>query len=210
MKRLAIIGASDLGEMIAYHAQNTGTYEVVGFFDDYKAPGTMVSNCFVIAGLSEIVPAYRTGIFDLLMVGIGYKHMSFRKQIFEDLSELIPFANLIHPTAYVDNSACMGTGVFILPGCVVDKHVILGNNVLLNSGAVVAHDTSIGDHCFLAPSSSIAGKVNIDECCIVGINATIIDNVSIVSNVQIGAASVVLKSIYESGVYVGTPLRKIR
>ena len=39
MKKLALIGAGDLGQQIAWHAKQDGHYEVVGFFDDYATVG---------------------------------------------------------------------------------------------------------------------------------------------------------------------------
>ena len=56
----------------------------------------------------------------------------------------------------------------------------------------------------------MAGFVTIEEQCVLGINSTIIDNINIISNTQIGAGSLVIKSIEKKGLYVGNPLRFIR
>ena len=34
--RLAIIGSSDLGQLIAYHAKQSCNYDVVGYYDDFN------------------------------------------------------------------------------------------------------------------------------------------------------------------------------
>jgi len=43
----------------------------------------------------------------------------------------------------------------------------------------------------------------------IGVGSTIIQGISIISNVLLGAGSIVYKDITASGVYVGNPLRKI-
>ena len=139
------------------------------------------------------------------MIGIGYKHMSFRKQIFNQFLNRIPFANIIHASSFVDPSVKIGSGVFILPGCVLDQNVEIGNNVLLNTSVSISHDTSIGDHCFLSPRVAVAGKVLINDSCIVGINSTIIDHITIVSKTQIAGGAVVIENIIEPGLYAGIP-----
>ena len=81
---------------------------------------------------------------------------------------------------------------------------------MLNVGVVVAHDTEIGRNTFLSPAVAIAGFVKIGSACIVGLNASVIDNVHIQSGTQIGAGTVVIRSIEKSGLYVGNPARFVR
>lgn len=210
MKKLAIIGAGDLGQLIAHHAVNDSHYNVVGFFDDTKSKGELIEGTEVLGGLNEIEKLYQSTTFDVLMIGIGYNHMNFRKKIFEQFQKTIPFATIIHSSCYVDSSCTIGDGVFLLPGCVLDKHVIIGDNVLLNTGCTIAHDTTIRNHCFLSPSVKIAGKTIVEECCVIGINSTIIDNITISKNIKTGGGSVVINNLTESGLYVGIPAKLIK
>jgi len=205
MKRLAIIGSGDLGEMIAYHSINDKHYEIAGFYDDYLDKGTIIHGYKVLGMTEMLLEDFNQGLFDTVIIGIGYKFMKFRKKIFEKYYGKIPFGNVIHTSAYVDTSVKIGTGVFILPGCVIDKHVMIGNNVLINTAAVVAHDSVINDHCFISPAASIAGKTIIMESCIIGINATIIDNLTIGPNIQVAGGSVVINNLSVTGLYAGVP-----
>lgn len=205
MKRIAIIGGGDLGRLIAHHAPVCGDFSIAGFFDDYASPGSLISGFPVIGTLESITAQYESQNFDALMVGIGYNHMAFRKAIFEKFHSRIPFARLVHPSAYVDPSAKLGDGIFILPGSTVDTHVVLGDNVLLNTGVVIAHDSIIGAHSFCGPAVAIAGKTYIGACCILGINATIIDHLEICSGTRIAAGAVVNQSIDQPGMYAGVP-----
>jgi sugar O-acyltransferase (sialic acid O-acetyltransferase NeuD family) len=203
--RLAIIGAGDLGQLIAHHAPNCGPYRVAGFYDDFAKSGSVIKEWEVLGSLSEIESGFKSGAFDQLMVAIGYNHMRFRKETFDRFLPVIPFARLIHQNAYVDSSVKVGAGCFVLPGCTVDAHAVLGDNVLLNTGSVIAHDTTVGSHTFCAPAVAVAGKTTIGNCCIIGLNSTVIDNLTICDFTRIAAGAVVNQSITIAGMYAGVP-----
>ena len=42
MKKLALLGAGDLGDQIMEYVKETGMYEIVGFFDDNEALGNLL------------------------------------------------------------------------------------------------------------------------------------------------------------------------
>jgi sugar O-acyltransferase (sialic acid O-acetyltransferase NeuD family) len=207
MKRLAIIGAGDLGQLIAYHALADNHFLIAGFFDDTLPIGKKVGDQEILGQIKDVTESYASGKFDYLIVGIGYKHMLFRKNIYNELKKTIPFGKVIHSSCYIDKSSKIGNGSFLLPGCVIDKGVIIGENVLLNTGCIIAHDTTIGNHCFLSPAVKIAGKTEINECCNIGINSTIIDNLVINSNIQTGGGAVVINNLTEVGLYLGVPAK---
>jgi sugar O-acyltransferase (sialic acid O-acetyltransferase NeuD family) len=208
--KIAIIGSGDLGQLIAHHARLTGKFEVVGFFDDFVQPGTMRGDTPVLAGSSEVIEFFKNGIFDELLIAIGYKHFDARKSFFHRFRTEIPFGTVIHPSAIVDPSCKIGSGSVVLSGCILDQNVKIGENVLLNTGVMVAHDSEVGDHSFLAPRCNIAGFVHIGQKNFIGIGANIIDNVTTAEGVQIGGGALVHKSIEDDGLYVGVPARKIK
>jgi sugar O-acyltransferase (sialic acid O-acetyltransferase NeuD family) len=212
--RVAIIGSGDLAEQIAYHAEQDGGMEIIGFFDDFLEQGAIITKTTkaykILGGVEAIVPLYKKGIFDCLLVGIGYKHLAFRKAIFERFKGKVPFANFIHSSCYVDPSCQLGEGVVLFPACTLDYGVTLGDNVLLNTGCTIAHDTTIGRHTFLSPRVALAGFVTIGACCNIGINTTVIDNICIEDEVQTGGGAVVIKNLPQRGLYVGNPARFVR
>ena len=210
MKRLAIVGSGDLGQLIAYHAISDRHYEVAGFFDDIRSREELVNGLPVMGTLADVQHCYREKKYDALMVAIGYKHFAARRKIFETLLQEIPIGTIIHSSSFVDPSCTLGRGVFILPGCVLDRNVSIGDNVLLNTGCVIAHDSSVDAHTFLSPAVAVAGFVRIGKCCNIGINTTIIDNISICDETQTGGGTVVIEDIDKRGLYVGNPARFIR
>lgn len=210
MTRVAIIGSNDLGQLIAHHSASV-SWTVAGFFDNRKPVGSQIEHYgAVIGAVDDVTESHRKGVFDLLMVGVGYTQFAFRKSVFERFKGAVPFGRLIHPSAYIDASAVVGEGAFVLPGCIVDAGVVLGNNVLLNTGAKIAHHTNIGDHSFLAPGVTVAGKVFIGECCFLGVGANIADHVTIVPETLVGGGALVVKDIPESGTYIGVPAKRAK
>ena len=210
MKHIAIIGSGHLGQQIAYYINQDTNDKVVAFFDEYKEKGTLVNGIPVIGGNNDIEEAYENKLFDEILIAIGYKHLDSKKRIFEQYIDRIPFYKFIHSSAYLDTSAKIGEGTIIYPGCIIDQNTMIGDNVLLNIGCVIAHDTFIGNHSFLSPAIKIAGFVKVEELCILGINSTIIDNIKIVAKTQLGGATVVIKNIDKSGLYVGNPARFLK
>ncbi len=210
MKRISIIGSGHLGQQIAYHIHQDTQDRVVAYFDEFQTVGTSVLNIPVIGGNKDILTQFENDSFDEILVAVGYKHMAFRKSVFEELRGKIPFYTFVHSSVQVDSSAEIGQGTVIYPGCLVDQNVKIGENVLMNVSGTIAHDSEIGNHSFLSPCVAIAGFVKVGEQCIIGINSTIIDNISILSQTQIGGGTVVIKNIEQAGLYVGNPAKFVR
>lgn len=206
MKKLAIIGSGDLAAQIAHHALATGNYTIAGFFDDFE--DGKKKNGYPLLGKSmDIKNLFQQSIFDVLMIGIGYKHMKQRAALFEKLSAEIPFATIIHPSAIIDNARKIGNGVMVYPGVVVDTNCIIENNVLLYTGCIVSHDVAIGAHTMLSPGVTTSGFVKIGKRVNLGTATTISDNITIADDVQTGAGSVVVEDLTMPGLYYGVPAK---
>jgi sugar O-acyltransferase (sialic acid O-acetyltransferase NeuD family) len=208
-KTLAILGSGHLGQQIAYYAISDKHYDNVIFFDDYTSDKER-DGFEIVGNTSYIEQEYNNKSFDEIIIALGYKHLSVKKELFERFQNKIPFGKIIHSSSWVDETAIIEEGCVIYPTCAIDANSIIKANTVLNIGCTVAHDTIIEKHCFLSPRVALAGFVKIEELCIVGINATIIDNITIASKTQIGGGAVVIKNINDFGLYVGNPVRFIR
>ena len=209
MKTLAIIGSGELGQQIAHYALADNHYSKVVFFDDFTNQKE-VKGLQILGKTSTIEKFFKEKFFDEIIIGIGYKHLQIKKEIYDNLVNRIPFGKIIHSTCWVDETARIEDGCVIYPGCFLDANTIIKANSVLNIGCTISHDSIIDSHCFLAPRVVIAGFVNIHEQCFLGLNSTIIDSISIVRKTQIGGAAVIIKSIKKSGLYVGNPAKFIR
>ena len=212
VKRIAILGSGNLGQLIAYYAVTTGQYQLSGFFDDFQPRDARVGLGRVMGSTKrdDVMRCYQAGQFDELIVGVGYRHFAFRKRLFEVLGSDIPFGKVVHSASYVDPSCRIGHGTVVLPGCTLDRNVIVEDNVVLNVGCVVAHDSAIGAHSFLAPGARIAGMVSVGRCCFLGVGTTVVSRTTLCDYTQTGGGAVVAKSTSKPGVYVGVPSRFLR
>jgi sugar O-acyltransferase (sialic acid O-acetyltransferase NeuD family) len=207
MKRLAIVGAGDLGVQLAHLAAVTGNFVLSGFFDDTHRPGAIVANAPVLGDVRSIEHIHARGGFDCLTIAIGYKHIGFRQSLHARFSGFIPLATIVHPSAIIDPTCTLGEGVVVYTGCVLDMGVRIGANTLVNAGCVVGHDSEIAQDCFLSPAVAIAGFVTVNPGCVLGIGTTVIDNISIASGTRTGAGAVVTRDIDRPGLYLGIPAR---
>lgn len=210
MKKIAIVGAGDLGQQIALHIHQDSDDNVIGYFDDFQNKGIEINKIPVLGKLKDIYNLYEEKMFDQILIGIGYNHLSFRKKVYSDLKGKVPFATFIHSTSIVDPTSEVKEGVIIYPGCIIDQRTVIGENTLINLGCTIAHDSKIGKHSFLSPRVAIAGFVSLGEQSNLGINTTIIDSLTIIDKVKTGGGTVIVKNIIKEGLYVGNPARFIR
>ena len=113
--------------------------------------------------------------------------------------------------------------VFIGPFVEIQKDVLIMENTRIQSHSFVCSNVKIGKDCFIGHGVVFTndrfkdGVVNfkppfeetiIGNNVLIGSNSTILP-VKITDDVVIGAGSVVVNDIEESGTYVGNPLRRI-
>lgn len=209
MKTLGILGTGHLGQQIAHFAITDGHYTKVVFFDDFTNEN-QIKGYDVVGKSATIQQKHSEGRFDELILGIGYKHLSKKKEIFDKLYQKIPFGTIVHSSCTVDSTAVVEKGSVIYPNCCLDARAVIKGNTIVNISSVISHDSIIGRHCYLSPSVAIAGFASIADTCFIGINATIIDSIKIASGIHVGAAAVVIDNLNKEGLYVGNPARFIR
>lgn len=87
---------------------------------------------------------------------------------------------------------------------------IIGNGVKTASFTNIGHNNIIGDNTILAARVTTNGSVTIGRNCWISSSVNIKNGINICDNVVIGMGSNVVKDVETPGIYVGTPLRKIK
>ena len=210
MKRLAIIGSGDLAKQIAHHAVNDKHYQVVGCFDDFKIKGEYSNGIPILGNIDSIQDCFDKDLFDQLFIGIGYKHMDLRNDLYLRFENKIPFGTIIHSSCIIDGTFNVGKGTIIYPGCIFDMNTEIGNNCLIYNGCNIAHDSKFSNNTIFSPGVNIAGFCSIGAHVVLGIGSVLSDNIVINEKVITGAGTVVVHSIIESGIYVGVPAKKLK
>jgi acetyltransferase-like isoleucine patch superfamily enzyme len=142
----------------------------------------------------------------------------------------ISFANVgedvqvIEPTNIYGATA--GDNVFIGPFCEIQSDTYIGSRTRVQSHTFICSFVEIGEDCFIGHGvmfindrfqnrgpargdKKLWEKTKIGNNVSIGSNSTILP-VEIVSNVVVGAGTVVTKDILSPGVYAGNPAIKIK
>lgn len=213
MKKIIIFGAGGFGrevaELITQINSNSAKWEILGYIDDGIEVGKELNGYKVLGGLNYLNNNINEEMAVVLAIG--------NPKTKEKIVSLIQNANvyypvLIHPNVVLpsnSNDFNIMEGSIICPFTFISLNVTIGKHVLLNVNCTIGHDATIGDYSCLMPSVNVSGEVNLGPRTYGGVGSQIINQVDVVSDVVIGAGSVVIKSITESGTVMGVPARMI-
>ena len=160
-----------------------------------------------VSGIAKPISTFNPKTHQM-MVAVGDSRDRF--DIVQKLPKETKFFTFIHPTALILGDVKIGEGSFIGAYSILTTDIKLGKHSILNRGNQIGHDCEIGDYFSAMPGAIISGNVKIYDCVYMGTNSSIKEKLSIHSLSTIGMNSCVIKDINEPGVYVGTPIKKIK
>ena len=205
MKRLAIVGASGHGKVVADCAELSGWDEIV-FFDDAWPARTSLAN-WAVEGSSDALVA-RLNEFHGAVVAIG--NNAIRREKCNHLALAgVTLVSIVHPSATISRYAQLGQGTVVLAGAVVNMDARLGTGCIVNTSACVDHDCVLGDFVHVSPRAALAGGVIVGDRSWIGIGAVARPLVRIGRDVQIGAGAAVVSDVPDNVTFVGVPARPI-
>ncbi|GGO85175.1 hypothetical protein GCM10011348_33120 [Marinobacterium nitratireducens] len=206
MKRLAILGASGHGKVVADLAELLGWLQVT-FFDD-AWPEHRENGPWPIAGPTESL-ILSVGAFDGVVVAIGDNRIRLQKQ--QQLAqEGAKLTSLIHPQASVSRYSAIGLGSVVMAGAVINVDATLGEACIINTGATVDHDCRLGDGVHLSPGAHLAGGVGVGNESWIGIGASVRQLITIGEGAVVGAGAAVVKDVPPRRTVVGVPARLVQ
>lgn len=136
----------------------------------------------------------------------------------EERKKLIEYADqqnldlitVISDTALVGATpaAIIHPGSFIFPFCNISIASTVGRHCIVGSYSLIGHYSSIGNNCILRPGVMITGKSTVGHNCTINTRSTVTNNSTVSDNVEIMAFTNVVKTIIESGRYLGTTARR--
>jgi sugar O-acyltransferase (sialic acid O-acetyltransferase NeuD family) len=210
MKDIAIFGAGGFGREIkviidAINKINP-TYNLIGFFDDGKAKGSIINNKPVLGGLNELQNYDKS-----LAVAFSIAEPKVRKKIVDLISNPnIYFPNIIHPNVDMSgDEIILGKGNIICSGNILTCNITILDFTILNLQCTVGHDAIIKSYCSIMPSVSISGEVILNEGVYVGVGARVINQIEIGEYTIVGAGAVVAKSLPSNITAVGIPAKAL-
>jgi sugar O-acyltransferase (sialic acid O-acetyltransferase NeuD family) len=203
LKRLAILGASGHGKVLADAAEQCG-WPSISFFDD-AWPGLQTNGPWAVEGNTEAL-LDRLMDFDGVIVAIGNNRTRAVKQ-----AELVAsggkMATIIHPSAMVSAHATVGVGSVVFANAAVNACATVGAGVIVNTGAVVEHDCVVGDFAHISPNGVLSGGVALGSLVWVGSCASVKQLIAIGEASVVGMGAVVTKDVPPGVTVVGNPAK---
>ncbi|KFX70343.1 acetyltransferase [Pseudomonas taeanensis MS-3] len=206
MMKLAILGASGHGKVVADTAECCG-WQSIEFFDD-AWPGLQNNSIWSVVGDTAALMR-RLADFDGVVVAIGINCIRLAK-LLELRAVGARLITLIHPAATVSRYADIGEGTVIFAGAVVNAEAHLGMGAILNTGCSIDHDCVLGDAVHISPGARLAGGVLVGDLSWIGIGASVRQQLRIGQRVMVGAGSAVVSNIPNDETVAGVPAKRMR
>lgn len=199
-KRIAILGASGHGKVIAEIAELNG-YRVC-FFDDAFPETSKLAHWQIMGSGHDLYASLNE--YEAVTVAIGDNKTRALK-LKALIAKQANLATLIHPTAHISQYSVIGVGTVIMAGAVVNPFAEIGVGTIINTSAVIEHDCVIGDYAHVSPNASLAGGSELGEGAWFGIGSCCRQLIKIGAYSVIGAGSVVVKDIPAQCTAFGNP-----
>jgi sugar O-acyltransferase (sialic acid O-acetyltransferase NeuD family) len=205
MKKLALLGASGHGKVVADIAICGGWQDIV-FYDD-AWPQRQENGAWRVVGDTSLLLQHIKD-FDGVLVSIGDCETRWHKHLeLKAIGALL--VTLIHPKACISSAARLGLGSVVMPGSVVNVDASMGEACIVNTGATIDHDCVLGDAVHVSPGAHLSGNVTVGDGSWIGLGALVKQGVVIGKGVIVGAGSVVLGPVADGKTVIGTPAREL-
>lgn len=213
MDKIIIIGgkgsAVTVAEQIFDTQQKRGGVEFLGFAFDDESFGTEINGFPILCKTYDAYKTYET-YEDVKFLFQLYRPDLMRERIALRESYKIPiqrWANFIHHSVYIANSAQIGYGNIFTANTVVNSNAVIGSHNTFHANVLVGHNTKIGDNNFVAAHCAIGSNNNIEDGNFIGLNVSINNYVQIGSYNFIGMASNVIKGLTDNMNVYGNPAK---
>lgn len=205
MKRLAILGASGHGKVVADAALLVG-WQSVDFFDDAWPRVSSIGPWPVVGTTADLIsqaPQHEGAV-----VAIGDNATRLMK--LDVLAAAgVELASIVHPAAVVSPFAKVGEGSAILAGAVLNAFAVLGRGCILNTCSSVDHDCELAEGVHVSPGVRLGGDVRVGRGTWIGLGASVKHGVCIGAGVLVGAGASVVNDVSDGLTVVGVPAKPI-
>jgi len=209
MKNLAIYGAGGFGRETAWLIQEINqvqdSWNLIGFYDDGIAAGSLVDSMPVLGGIEELNRNTET-----LNLVIAIADPLVRKSLVHRIvNSHVHFPSLAHPLARLGSQDnVMGNGCIITSGVIMTTGIVLGDFCIINLLTTIGHDVKLGSYTSVMPQCSISGNVQIGEGTFLGSGCRILQGITLGDHCIAGAGAVITKSFESKSTLLGVPATK--
>lgn len=186
-KTIVIYGGGGLGKTIIELIQSIGEYLIIGIIDDGIEPGIRILNIPVLGSSKHLEELKKKGIYQAVNAVGGIGDVIIRSKVFETLNKAdFSLPSVIHPTAIIEQSAIIESGVQVFANSYIGTEVRIGFGCLINTGSIISHDCVLGDQVNISPGTILAGGVKVGNQALIGMGVTVNLGVLIGESARIG------------------------
>jgi sugar O-acyltransferase (sialic acid O-acetyltransferase NeuD family) len=209
MEDIVVIGGGGHSKVVISILRKLSRFRILGY-TDLKNNGTLLSVPYL--GDDREFAALISGREVSAAIGVGQVGLgTARAALWMRMQPLkLSLPAIVSPHAVVNDAVDLGNGTVVMDGAVINSGAVTGIGAIVNTGSIVEHDVILGDWVHVAPGATISGGSKIGAHTMIGVGAVVIEGRSITADCIIGAGSTVISDITIPGVYVGSPVRKIR
>ncbi len=195
---LIIYGGGGHGKALIDLIRAVGNYHLFGIVDDGLQPGEEVMGVTVLGGKELLGGLYAQGVRLAVNAVGGIGSPSIRVKVFHELQRAgFTCPTLIHPSAWVERSAQLASGVQIFSQAYVGSEARVGFGSIINTGAIVSHDCVLGAYVNLSPGAILAGEVVVGDEVLIGMGVTVNLRVKISKGARIGNGATIKEDVPE-------------
>jgi sugar O-acyltransferase (sialic acid O-acetyltransferase NeuD family) len=200
--KVMIYGAGAGGQVAREIINLNKRFDLVGYLDDSPS---LINNNMALPiyngkNLEGLANRGIKGIF--IAIASSQIRASIRQRMEKAGIDLI---TLIHPRAYISDSAIIGCGSIVKAGAIIDSNVYVGNYCIIDNNVTLAHDSKLEDGVHLAPGVSTGGFVTVKKWSIVGIGSSIGTNITLGENCIVSPGSSVVFDVDDNSIIEGVP-----
>jgi sugar O-acyltransferase (sialic acid O-acetyltransferase NeuD family) len=198
---LLVYGGGGHGKALIELVRVQSAYRIVGVIDDGLSPTEQVMGLPVLGGRDALPKLYEQGVRLAVNAVGGIGNTEARIEVFRRLARAgFTCPAVVHPTAFVEQSARLSPGVQVMPHAYVGSEASIGFGVIINTGAIVSHDCTLGEFANISPGAILAGEVQIGSRALVGMGVTVNLLVKVGAGARLGNGATVKTHVPENGI----------
>lgn len=203
---LGIYGAGGAGREVKEIAVQLKNWDEVIFIDDTESAGWFKGMRRM--PFEEFRNEFETNIAEIV---ISLGEPAYKVMLREKVEKAgYTLGNVIHPTAWVSESAIMGNGITLRAGVIINADAVIKNGVTIMEYSAIGHDTVVEDNAQIAAGVLVGGHCNIGENTYIATGVPVKDSITIGKDSVIGIGSVVSRDVPPNVIALGNPARPMK
>ncbi len=196
---IIIYGGGGHGKTLIELIRLMGDYDIIGVIDDGIKSNEYILGIPVLGGNDLLADLYSSGVRLAVNAIGGIGDATIRTKVFKKLSQTgFECPVVLHPTAFIENSAVLSQGVQVFAHAYVGSESHIGYGVIVNTGSIISHGCQVGNFANISPGAILAGDVTLGEGVLVGMGVTVNLGVSIGTGARIGNDATIKSDVPEN------------